>query len=84
VVEIDLVAAGQEQCGAIIAAINYLSGVLVGGETDPALEDHCGGTIAAQARVPFGNEQDFSAVYTPGMRGQLQTYMGLPPRDRKN
>jgi malic enzyme-like protein len=78
VVEIDLVAAGQEQCAAIIGAIKYREGVLVEGETDPALEAHRGGTIAVQARVPFRSEQDFSTVYTPGAGRVAQATARVP------
>lgn len=65
-VELDIIAASEDQWAAIIQALTGLDRVRIEGEADPALEAHHGGLIGVQPIVSFRSEEDFSTFYTSG------------------
>lgn len=72
-VELDIIAASEEQWAAIVQALTDLDQVQIEGEADPALEAHRGGLIDVQPTVPFRSEEDFTTFYTSGAASVAQT-----------
>ncbi|HXG21356.1 MAG TPA: NAD(P)-dependent oxidoreductase [Methylomirabilota bacterium] len=77
-VELDIVAASEDQWAAILQALGSLEHVQIEGESNPALDAHRGGLIGVQPLVSFRSDEDFTTFYTSGATSVAQSIAQAP------